>query len=394
MRLAFQHPSPNTQHPTLVLYAFTWLFTLSANAQLSTNADKFLGNITTGWQHDVDYQNLKFYEMWNQLTPENATKWDACEPQRGTFNWTGADKSYNYAKDYQIPMKFHTLIWGSQYPQWMNSLSTEQQFAAIVEWMDAVKARSPDLPLIDVVNEAIEGHNPAPYKAALGGDGITGYDWIIKAFEMAHERWPDAILIYNDYNTFQWQKTQFIDLVRTLRNAGAPIDAYGCQSHDLNEINVTTFKNSLDEIQQALRIPMYITEYDINIENDEQQKQRFMEQIPLVWEADYCAGVTLWGYIYGKTWLDHSGLIRNGVERLPRHEEGSLCVYQARLYPCVKGRAGAYPRPCDYENQNRQQREALCQRCAHGNDDLIPLCGHLYANIVGQLYVEGRCDSY
>ena len=23
-----------------------------------------------------------------------------------------------------------------------------------------------------------------------------------------------------------------------------------------------------------------------------------------MWEADYCAGVTLWGWFYGKTWVD------------------------------------------------------------------------------------------
>ena len=34
-----------------------------------------------------------------------------------------------------------------------------------------------------------------------------------------------------------------------------------------------------------------------------------------MWEADYCAGVTIWGYVYGATWVDHSGLYKNGVER-------------------------------------------------------------------------------
>ena len=62
---------------------------------------------------------------------------------------------------------------------------------------------------------------------------------------MAHERWPDAILIYNDYNTFQWQKKEFIDLVKTLRDAGAPIDAYGMQAHDLTDTNVGTFRNAM-----------------------------------------------------------------------------------------------------------------------------------------------------
>ncbi|MBR1415870.1 MAG: endo-1,4-beta-xylanase [Prevotella sp.] len=288
----------------------------AVKAQLSTNPDKFLGNITTRYQ--VDYGNEAFHTLWNQITPENESKWGSIEGwSRGSFNWGGCDAAYNYAKKYGFPFKFHCLIWGSQYPSWMDKLSTTQQYKAIEEWLDAIKKRYPDLPLIDVVNEAVAGHQPAPYKEALGGDGKTGYDWIIKAFEMAHERWPDAILIYNDYNTFQWQRQQFIDLVRTLRDAGAPIDAYGCQSHDLTDMSYSSFKSAMTEIQNALKMPMYSTEYDIGTSDDQLQLQRYKEQIPYMWEASYCAGITLWGYIYGATWTTdgNSGIIKNGQDR-------------------------------------------------------------------------------
>ncbi len=294
------------------------MFSVGAGAQLSTNPDKFLGNITTGWNSDMDTDGFIFADYWNQVTPENATKWGSVEGDRqGKFNWGGADKAAKYAKEHGFPFKFHTLVWGSQYPNWMNNLSTEKQYEAIVEWMDEAKKHYPDLPVIDVVNEAISGHAPAPYKAALGGDGKTGYDWIIKAFEMAHERWPDAVLVYNDYNTFQWNTDQFIDLVRTIRDAGAPVDAYGCQSHDLTGCSASTLKASMKKLQDALKMPMYVTEYDIGTSNDNDQLRDYKAQIPLLWEADYCAGVTLWGWIYGKTWTTdgNSGLIKNKNER-------------------------------------------------------------------------------
>ena len=286
----------------------------NANAQLSKNPDKFLGNITTRYQ--VDYGNEAYYTLWNQITCENETKWASVEgSRRGSFSWN--DAAYNYAKSHNFPFKFHTLIWGSQYPSWMDNLSTSEQYKAIVEWYDAAKAHYPDLAIIDVVNEAVPGHAPAPYKNALGGDGKTGYDWIIKAFELAYERWPNAILVYNDYNTFQWQKTQFIDLVRTLRDAGAPIDAYGCQSHDLTDMSFSDFKSAMTEIQNALKMPMYSTEYDIGTTDDALQEQQYKNQIKYMWESDYCAGITLWGYIYGTTWTTdgNSGIIRDGQDR-------------------------------------------------------------------------------
>ena len=294
------------------------MMAVTAKAQLSTNPDKFLGNITTGWNSDMDTDGFIFADYWNQVTPENATKWGSVEGDRqGKFNWGGADKAAKYAKEHGFPFKFHTLVWGSQYPNWMNNLSTEKQYEAIVEWMDEAKKHYPDLPVIDVVNEAINSHAPAPYKAALGGDGKTGYDWIIKAFQMARERWPDAVLVYNDYNTFQWNTDQFIDLVRTIRDAGAPVDAYGCQSHDLTGCSASTLKASMKKLQDALKMPMYVTEYDIGTSNDNDQLRDYKAQIPLLWEADYCAGVTLWGWIYGKTWTTdgNSGLIKNKKER-------------------------------------------------------------------------------
>lgn len=290
------------------------LFATTASAQLSSNPDKFLGNITTSGQ--VDYGNEKFYQLWNQITPENESKWGSVQgSSQNSWNWGGCDNIYKYAKQHNFPFKFHTLVWGSQYPKWMDNLSKEKQLEAIVKWMDTAKQKYPDVQMIDVVNEAILGHAPAPFKEALGGDGATGYDWIVKAFEMAHERWPDAILIYNDYNTFRWNTDEFIDLVTKIRDAGAPVDAYGCQSHDLTYCDLTTFKNSMTKIQNALKMPMYISEYDIDTDNDADQLKYYKEQIPVMWEADYCAGVTLWGYIHGRTWVKNSGIIKDGKDR-------------------------------------------------------------------------------
>lgn len=287
-----------------------------SSAQLSSNPDKFLGNITTRYQIDTD--GFTYWKLWNQITCENESKWASVEGTNNSFNW-GCDNAYNYAKNHKFPFKFHALIWGSQYPSWIEKQTPEQRYKEIVQWMDAVQKRYPDLQLIDVVNEAISGHQAGtPYFIeALGGTGNTGYDWLIKAFELAYERWPDAILIYNDFNTFQWNTDQYIDLVKTLRNAGAPIDAYGCQSHDCTDLSLSGFKTAMKKLQDALKMPMYSTEYDIGTSDDNLQLQRYKEQIPYMWEQDYCAGITLWGFIYGATWTTdgNSGIIKNGKDR-------------------------------------------------------------------------------
>jgi len=279
-------------------------------AQLAKNPNKFLGNITTMYAVRSDFSNY-----WNQLTPENETKWASIEGTRDVYKWETVDIQYKYCKDHKFPFKFHTLIWGGQYPSWMNNLSQNEQLEEITEWFDAVAKRYPDLEYIDVVNEALSGHAPAPFKNALGGDGVSGYDWIVKAFIMARERWPKAVLIYNDYNTFQYDTDRFIDLLKKIVAAGAPVDAAGCQAHDLNDMSGASFKIVLEKIHNQTGLPILISEYDINKEDDQVQLTRFKEQIPVMWEADYVAGITIWGYIYGSTWVDYSGLIKNGVER-------------------------------------------------------------------------------
>lgn len=325
--------------------------TAQAPAQLSTNPNKFLGNITT--YGSVNPSGFEYKSLWNQITCENETKWQSVEGTRGSYSWYGADNAYNYAKNNNILFKFHTLVWGSQYPSWFtSSLSVQERYNAIVKWMDAVKAHYPNLEMIDVVNEAVGTHqagNPL-MKESLGGGGKTGYDWLIKAFELAYERWPNAILIYNDFNTFQWDTDAYIELVRTLRDAGAPIDAYGCQSHDVNDISASTLQSTMTRIQNELKLPMYITELDINLSDNDKQKTQLQNIFPMMWEADYCAGVTLWGYVYGATWVDYSGLYKNGSPRpamtwLIDYMKSDAAKTAKSPFPGLKKEASLYIKP-------------------------------------------------
>ena len=329
---------------------------LTASAQLSTNPDKFLGNITTRYQMDAGGGVPQYYKLWNQVTPENESKWGSVEGNKGSFNW-GCDTPFNYAKKYGFTYKFHALIWGAQYPNWFSSSMTiNNRYNAIVTWFNAVKKKYATLPMIDVVNEAVGTHqagNPL-MKESLGGGGKTGYDWLIKAFELAYERFPNSILIYNDYNTFQWNTDEYIDLVRYLRDSGAPIDAYGCQSHDLTDCSLSNFKTAEQKIQTALKMPMYSTEYDIGTADDNLQLQRYKEQIPYMWEKDYCAGITLWGYVYGATWTTdgNSGLYKSGKERpamtwLKEYMASEKAQQAKSPFPGMKKRVSIFIRPRD-----------------------------------------------
>ncbi len=331
---------------SLFSIASVLLFMGQAQAQLAKdNKCKFLGNITTSynWQEYCDPQEgeapYKYKDLWDQVTCENATKWGSVHQGWGKFNWGNADRTAEYCKNNGIIFKFHALIWGSQHPSWIESLSVADTKKAIIEWFDEVQKHYPDLKIIDVVNEAIYsgGNYHSPYKQtkiieALGSlaedrlgkkfncttngyPNTDSYQWLAEAFRLARERWPNATLIYNDYNTFQWQKTEFINLVNGIKACGGPIDAAGNQAHDLNDMGGSQFKSALEEIHNKTQLPQYITEYDIANQGDSKMKTRYSEQFPTMWEADYVPGVTLWGWIYGKTWVDDSGLYKGGNAR-------------------------------------------------------------------------------
>ena len=169
----------NSFPAVLLTAAFSWLCVSNAQAQLSSNPDKFLGNITTRYNVDAGGGVAPFWQLWNQITCENESKWGSVEGTRNSYNW-GCDKAFNYAKQHNFPYKFHALVWGAQYPNWFSGLSLKERYQSIVKWFDAVKKKYSTLPMIDVVNEAVGNHQNgnAMMKESLGGGGKTGYDWL------------------------------------------------------------------------------------------------------------------------------------------------------------------------------------------------------------------------
>ena len=314
-----------------LLYAFTGVF---AGPGLADGAAKFVGNISVDGEVPSD-----FAKYWNQITPEYECLWVQIEKNRGEYDFSKCDAIYNWAKENGVLFKFNTLVRGSRYPGWVSQLNVEETKDAITAWFDAVAEHYPDLEMIDVVTEAGRSATNQYHSGfgrgnlfidALGGDNDGDYKFVTTAFKMARERWPKAILIYNDYNTFQWQRDVGINLINTIKKNGAPVDGYGMQGHDLmatgssptNCLNFNILKKYLQEIIDSTQIPLFITEYDIATLDDEIQKRCYSEQIPLFMEEEHIAGITLWGYIYGKTWASCdareqgcSGIIKDGIDR-------------------------------------------------------------------------------
>ncbi len=274
--------------------------------------EKFVGNITTSGQVRSD-----FIQYWDQITPENEGKWGSVEGTRDNYNWGPLDRIYEYARQHDIPVKAHTLVWGSQQPGWIDGLSAAEQRAEIEEWIRDYCERYPDTAMIDVVNEALPSHAPANYAR-----NAYGNDWITESFKLARRYCPNAILIYNDYNFMTWDRAAIMNLIRPTveyrdENGRQIIDALGLQAHSLYDPSIWTaqeIQEALNEIS-TLGLPLYVSEYDIEATNDQTQLEYMQMHFPIFYEHPNVVGITLWGYIYGATWRTGTGLIRDGQPR-------------------------------------------------------------------------------
>lgn len=285
---------------------------------LATDQPKFVGSAYSS----VQAPNFEAY--WNQVTPENAGKWGSVEGTRDVMNWGDLDAAYNLAKDNGFPFHFHVLVWGAQQPGWISALPADEQLEEITEWFQAVADRYPDIDYLEVVNEPLPGHNPpdgtngrANYKAALGGDGVTGWDWVLNAFRLARQIFPDSTrLMLNDYGIISSSTStaQYLNIIRLLQ-ADTLVDIIAEQGHSFTVSAASaTMRRNLDSLAST-GIPIQITEFDINNANDATQLSEYRRVFPLLYSHPGVEGITLWGWRVG-LWQTNAFLLNsNGSER-------------------------------------------------------------------------------
>ncbi len=278
--------------------------TSGTKSVLTGIGNKFFGTATVT---PADYAGLLAH--FNQVTPGNAGKWGSVEAVQDQMNFADLDVAYKFAKDNHIPFKLHTLVWGQQQPTWLASLTADQQLAQIEEWMTALAARYPDVDLIDVVNEPL--HAPPQYAAALGGAGTTGWDWMIKAFEMARAHFPKSELLLNDYSILSSASAtqSYLTLINLLKDRGL-IDGIGEQGHFFERIpEIPDLASNLGALA-ATGLPIYISELDINFADDARQANRMRDVFSTFWSNPSVLGVTHWGYLQGNMWRTDAYLVR------------------------------------------------------------------------------------
>jgi endo-1,4-beta-xylanase len=214
---------------------------------------------------------------FNSITSENDMKWGTLQPAEGNFNFTNADAQVSFGRANNMHVRGHTLVWHQQTPAWVfNDASgspmtpSPENRALLLQRMEThirevVSHYRDDIYAWDVVNEVIDPSQPDGFRRSQWFN-IIGPEFIERAFQIAHEVDPDALLYINDFDTTNVTKRQFLfDLINDLKSRGVPIHGIGHQMH--NNIDFPSSQAIIDTINMfdGLGLRNELTELDVSI---------------------------------------------------------------------------------------------------------------------------------
>ncbi|CEP78624.1 endo-1,4-beta-xylanase [Defluviitoga tunisiensis] len=213
---------------------------------------------------------------FNSITAENEMKPESLLVDLNSYKFSVADEYISFAQSKNFDVRGHTLLWHNQTPDWFfkdtngNLVSREVLLKRMEKYIkDVVGHFSGKIQAWDVVNEAIDPNQPDGLRRTLWYD-IIGPEYIEYAFKFAHEADPNAKLFYNDYNTYEPKKRDFIyNLVSDFKARGIPIDGIGMQMHIGVGTDLRQVEEAIELFSSIPGIEIHITELDMSIYKDQ-----------------------------------------------------------------------------------------------------------------------------
>ncbi len=274
-------------------------------------------------------------QQFSSITPENAMKMGPIHPEENRYFWRDADSIVSFAQKHGLRVRGHNLCWHNQAPRWLfrdsasgKNVTKEVLLQRLKDHITTVVNRyKGKIYAWDVVNEAISDNKDEYLRNSLWYQ-ICGEEYISRAFEYAHEADPAAQLFYNDYNEINPIKREKIyRLVKSLKEAGVPINAVGLQAHwAINEPSEQQLDSTIKRFAD-LGLKVQITEMDISVYPKEHNaRERKPEDANTVFSSEkensqlemykmcfkifrkyqkVISGVTFWNISDRHSWLDN-----------------------------------------------------------------------------------------
>jgi len=247
-------------------------------------------------------------ELFNAVTIDNNLKWpDWRNLKKREVTKTAMD----WIAKNNLRLRGHNLVWpGRKFTP--NEFKTQPDFGP--SFSDSITAHIEDIATYtkgkvygwDVINEMLhekDYFNVMPRTQAV--------EW----FKQAKRIDPAAQLFINEYsmlnNIRSPQNIQgYLDVIKELRTAGAPIDAIGVQGHvGRQPRNPAQVLTDLDMFI-ATGLPVQITEFDINSPDEQLQADYTMDFLIACYSHPAVTGFTMWGFWEAAHWKPDAAMYK------------------------------------------------------------------------------------
>jgi endo-1,4-beta-xylanase len=248
---------------------------------------------------------------------------DKIEPTQGTYDYSGADFLVDFAQQYNIKFRGHTLVWYQSLPGWFyRNINASNAKPFILDYISTVMGRyAGKVESWDVVNEVMNPKDGRP-------DGLRntpwlkflGPDYIEMAFRAAAAADPRAHLMWNE----NWveeetpegesKRRSMVTLLKGLKSREVPIHGIGIQSHLIGDhasiIAGPGFQRFLHELAD-MDLRVFISELDVSDVNlpadagarDQTIANLYYQYLSTALAHKCVTAVLTWGLTDKYTWL-------------------------------------------------------------------------------------------
>lgn len=274
--------------------------------------------------------------LGNELKPESILDQKACQaageydPQ---ISLASARSILNFARDNNIPVRGHVLVWHSQTPDWF----FKEGYDNSGEWCDketmlkrmenyiknvfaALEKEYPDVDFYawDVVNECFTDQGEPRQPGEQGANGSNNSAWvkvfgdnsfIEPAFTFARKYAPEGCkLYYNDFNEYCDGKTKAMVALAKDLSAKGVLDGLGLQSHlDTKFPSAAAYEKALKAFAET-GVDIQVTELDITTEDTSEngiktQADMYSAILDSIMKySDSISSVVVWGTTDDASW--------------------------------------------------------------------------------------------
>lgn len=330
-------------------------------------------------ENDLYRKHLK--ELFNTAVIENGMK-------AGGWAWdinrkANTLRSFEWLDRNGFRQRGHNLVW----PAWKFNPSITKEIALTdtalfnrfikAQFYERMAYTKHRVVAWDVVNEPMHEKEFFAYLPK---------DIMVEWYKLAQRLDPEAQLFINDYamlNCVQSPQniSEYIDTIEMLRKKGAPIGGIGVQGHiGRQPRNPEQVLADLD-LFIPTRLPVQITEFDINTPDEELQADYTRDFLIAVYSHPSVTGVILWGFWEAHHWKPDAGMFRKDWTPKPNaavwrewvtgrwktHVKQST---DRKGTACLRGHLGSYKVRVTYNNT---VKEVDCHLEKSGSELLVTL---------------------